>query len=42
MKRGEKLNYTQDGKYSNIKHQFSTYNNSEIGAEKGQTRVEVK
>ncbi|MBS0645974.1 MAG: RHS repeat-associated core domain-containing protein [Verrucomicrobia bacterium] len=42
MKRGEKLNYTQDGKYSNIKLQFSTYNNSEIGAEKGQTRVEVK
>lgn len=42
MKRGEKLNYTQDGKYSHIKLQFTAYNNSELGAEKGKTGVEVK
>ena len=42
MKRGEKLNYTQDGKYSNIKLQFSSYENKAEGAEKGKTGIEVK
>ena len=42
MNRGEHLNYTQDGKYSHIKLQFTSYEDKKEGAEKGKTGIEVK